>query len=131
MAHVETIFFATISLAVWTCFGQTPDVVQAARNPKDLERLLASGQPRDIAWAAFIIARESRHELAPNLAALLAAYQHRGPTEDRATVPPEDAAIEAVADALIQLQANLPAATVMHLSSVPGADNNPAFACIR
>jgi hypothetical protein len=90
-------------MAVWPCFGQ-PSQVQA----------LASGRPRDVAWAAYTIARENRQEMAPNLAALVASYQG-GSMDDRATVPPEVAAIEAVADALIQLQAKLPAETIMHL----------------
>jgi len=91
--------------AVWSCFGQTPE---------DLKRALASGQPRDIAGAAYNIARENRQEMVPRLAALVASFQG-GPIDDRTPVPPETAAMEAVADALIQLRANLPSDTIMHL----------------
>lgn len=95
---------ASTSLAFWGCFGQTPD----------LQRALASGQPRAVAWAAYTIARENRQEMIPALAALVASYQG-SPNDDRAAVPPESAAIEAVADALIQLHASLPGSTIMHL----------------
>jgi hypothetical protein len=96
---------ATILAAAWISFPQTPD---------DLRTNLASGQPRDIAWAAYSVARQGRQDLIPNLAALIASYQ-AVPPKDHNSVPPEVAAIEAVADALIQLEARLPAATIMHL----------------
>jgi hypothetical protein len=105
MFRREGVASATILAAAWICFAQTPD---------DLRTNLASGQPRDIAWAAYSIARQGRQDLIPNLAAIIATYQ-AGPLKDRNSVPPEVAAIEAVADALIQLEARLPAATIMHL----------------
>lgn len=72
-------------------------------------------QPRDVAWAAYNAARQDRKDLIPDLAALVDSYPGV-PLDERARrVRPEDAAIEAVADALIQLQASLPARTVMHL----------------
>jgi hypothetical protein len=73
-----------------------------------------SDNPRDIAWAAYNAARQNRPDTIPQLAALLDAYSGT-PIDDRGPVRPADAAIEAVADALIQLEAKLPAETVMHL----------------
>jgi hypothetical protein len=70
--------------------------------------------PRDIAWAAYNAARQNRQDAIPQLAALVNAYPGSA-IDDRAPVLPADAAIEAVADALIQLEAKLPAETVMHL----------------
>jgi hypothetical protein len=100
MSRLEAAFFATILSGV--CFGQ-----------EDLERLLASG-PREVAWAAYTIGTQNRSEMVPNLAALVGSYPG-GPIPDRGPMPPEAAAIEAVADALIRLQAALPADTVMRL----------------
>ncbi len=105
MFRREGIASAAILAAAWTCFAQTPD---------DLRTNLASGQPRDIAWAAYSSARQSRRDLIPDLAAIIASYR-AVPLKDRTSVPPEVAAIEAVADALIQLEARLPAVTIMHL----------------
>jgi hypothetical protein len=105
MFRREGVASATILAAAWICFAQTPD---------DLRTSLGSGQPRDTAWAAYSVARQGRQDLIPNLAALIASYQ-AVPLQDRNSVPPEVAAIEAVADALIQLEARLPAATIMHL----------------
>jgi hypothetical protein len=113
MSRLEAAFFATISLAAWTCFGQAPDVFGANPNQEDLERLLASG-PREVAWAAYTIGTQNRREMVPSLAALVGSYQG-APIPDRGPMPPEAAAIEAVADALIRLQATLPADTVMRL----------------
>jgi hypothetical protein len=73
----------------------------------------AAQTPRDTAWSAYNAAKQNRRDLIPNLAALVEAYSPV--TLESRTVTPETAAIEAVADALIQLQARLPAETVMHL----------------
>ena len=113
MSRLETSFLAVLSLVTGTGFGQTPDVLGASPAQEELVRLLASG-PRDVAWAADAIVRQNRQEMIPNLAAQIASY--RGElVPDRGSVPPEAAAMEAVADALIRLQATLPAGTVMHL----------------
>jgi hypothetical protein len=85
------------TILVGVCFGQT----------------LASS-PREVAWAAYAIARDNRSEMVPSLAALVASYPG-GLIPDRGSMPPEAAEIEAVADALIQLQATLPAETIMRL----------------
>jgi hypothetical protein len=123
MSRLKAAFLATISLAGWSCFGQTPDVLRAnvlGANPsrEDLERLLAS-DPREVAWAAYTIGRDNRSEMTPSLAALIGAYHigsiPGGPIPDRGSMPPEAAAIEAVADALIRLQAVLPGDVVMRL----------------
>jgi hypothetical protein len=113
VSRIEAAFLAAISVAAWTCFGQTPDVLGANPNQEDLQRLLASG-PREVAWAAYAIAKENRREMVSSLASLIASYQG-GPIPDRGPMPPEAAAIEAMADALIRLQATLPADAVMHL----------------
>jgi hypothetical protein len=105
MFRREGLASATALAAAWICFAQTPD---------DLRTNLASGQPRDIAWAAYSAARQGRQDLIPNLAALVVSHQ-AGSRKGANSVPPEVAASEAVADALIQLEASLPAATIMHL----------------
>jgi hypothetical protein len=106
MCRIEATLFATFTLGFLPCAAQTPS--------QDLEQQLASGQPHDIAWAAYTAARQGRREMIPNLAALVASYQP-GPIAESGPVPPELAAIEAVADAFIPLPAKLPAATIMHL----------------
>jgi hypothetical protein len=95
------------------CAAQTPDVPRANAGVKELELSLTSGKPLEVAWAAYTIAREKRRQLIPNLIALVDSYREVSFPES--TVPPEVAAIEAVADALIQLHADLPAETIMHL----------------
>jgi len=123
MSRLETAFLATISLAAWSSYGQTPDVLGAnvlGANPnrEDLERLLASS-PREVAWSAYAIARDNRSEMVPSLAALIGSYHigsiPGGSIPESGSMPPEAAAIEAVADALIRLQATLPADTIMRL----------------
>lgn len=108
-------FFGVTFVAVCTCFAQTTSADRVKTDPKDLEKMLASGRPREIAWASYTIVRQNRRDLAPNLAALIASHQQLRPAGERGPVPAEDAAILAVADALIQLEAKLAAATVMHL----------------
>lgn len=83
----------TALLVACSCFGQTP---------------------RDVAWKAYNSARQNDRSAIPDLAALVESYPG-APIDERAPVRPEDAAIEAVADALIQLKAALPVATIMHL----------------
>jgi hypothetical protein len=95
------------------CAAQTPDLPRANSGVKELELSLTSGKPREVAWAAYTIAREKHRQLIPNLIALVASY--REVSFDESDVPPEVAAIEAVADALIQLHADLPAEIIMHL----------------
>ena len=73
MSRLEAAFFAAVSLAAWTCLGQTPDVLGGNSNQEDLERLLALG-PREVAWAAYTIARENRREMVSSLASLIASY---------------------------------------------------------
>jgi hypothetical protein len=109
----EAACLTAIFLTAWSCFAQAPDVPGANPNREDLERFLASG-PREAAWAAYTIGRDNRAEMVPSLAALIGSYQG-GPIPDRGSMPPEAAAIEAVADALIRLQAALPADAVMRL----------------
>jgi hypothetical protein len=76
--------------------------------------LMAGASPRETAWAAYTIAQENRSDAIPSLAALIGSYQG-DPIPERGSMPPEAAEIEAVADALIQLQAVLPGDVVMHL----------------
>jgi hypothetical protein len=83
-------------LTACACWAQSPD------------------QPHEIAWAAYNAAHQNGQDTIPQLAALLDAYSGT-PIDDRGPVRPADAATEAVADALIQLGAKLPAETVMHL----------------
>ena len=83
---------------------------------QSLEESLASGSPpREVAWAAYKIAQQNRREMIPKLATLVADYRSGEPFDTGKPVPAGVAEIEAVADALIQLQARLDAATVMHL----------------
>ena len=86
------------------CFGQVPD----------LDRQLASGEPRDVAWAAYAIGVEKHFDMVPKLVRLVGSFEG-GPTADKGRISPEAAAMEAVADALIRLEAKLPADVVMHL----------------
>ena len=102
MSRFKAAFLASISLAIGSSFGQTPAF------------LGANLSPREVAWAAYTIGRDNRSEMIPSLAALIASYQGN-PITDRGSMPPEAAAIEAVADALIQLQAVLPGDLVMRL----------------
>jgi len=74
----------------------------------------SAAEPWDIAWAAENAAAQHRVAIIPELARLVEDYQTQ-PDIGAQPTSPETAAIEAVADALIQLQAKLPAATVMHL----------------
>ena len=95
-------FLAALALIASPAFGQT------------LRENLASTQPREVAWAANTIAQQKHYELLPDLAALVDRWK-TAPVDDSAPVTPDTASMEAVADALIQLEAKLPAATVMHL----------------
>ncbi len=97
MYRFEAALLAVISLAGWSCYGQS-----------------LPSSPREVAWAAYTIAEDNRVEMIPSLAALIASYQG-APIPDRGSMPPETAAIEAVADALIRLQAVLPGDVVMRL----------------
>jgi hypothetical protein len=45
------------------CAAQTPDVPRANAGVKELELSLTSGKPREVAWAAYTIAREKRRQL--------------------------------------------------------------------
>jgi len=87
------------------CFGQV-------REP---DRQLATGEPRDTAWAAYTIGVQGRSEMVPKLAELVGRFDGGGATADQGRISPEAAAMEAVADALIRLEARLPADVVMHL----------------
>lgn len=98
----------------FSAFGQAPDTSRPDRGLEELKQSLASGQPREIAWAAYDAAHQKRQELVPNLISLISSYQ-RGSVVNAIVVPPEDAAIEAVADALIQLRAKVPGNVIMRL----------------
>lgn len=86
------------------CFGQV----------QDLDRQLATGAPRDVAWAANAIGAQMRFDMIPKLAGLVDAYAG-GAETDNGRISADAAAMEAVADALIRLDARLPADVVMHL----------------
>lgn len=86
------------------CFGQVPE----------LDRQLASGEPRDVAWAAYTIGAQRHFDMAPKLVRLVGSFEG-GATADERRMSPDAAAMEAVADALIRLEAKLPADVVMHL----------------
>jgi hypothetical protein len=86
------------------CFGQVPE----------LDRQLASGEPRDLAWAAYAIGTQKHFDMVPKLVRLVGSFEG-GATADDGRISPEAAAMEAVADALIRLEAKLPADVVMHL----------------
>ncbi len=68
---------------------------------------LHSDVPREVAWAARFIARDAVKDLTPDLTQRLASYQ---PGDSLG-----DAAIQAVADALIQLHVPVPADVAMNL----------------
>lgn len=98
-------FAATVlCLVSLGCFGQTPD----------LDRQLASGEPRDEARAAYTIGVQKRFDMVSKLVSLVGSFED-GATVDQGRIPPEAAAMEAVADALIRLEATLPADVIMHL----------------
>jgi hypothetical protein len=86
------------------CLGQVPD----------LDQKLASGEPRDVAWAAYAIGVQKHVDMVPELVRLVGSFE-RGATTDKGRISLEAAAMEAVADALIRLETKLPADVVMHL----------------
>src|SRR5580658_10376751 len=101
MVRFGAVVFCVMSVG---CFGQVPD----------LDRQLASGEPRDVAWAAYTIGVQKHLDMVPKLVRLVDSFAG-GATADEGRVSPEAAALEAVADALIRLEAKLPADVVMHL----------------
>src|ERR1700734_2457763 len=113
MSPFEPMRWSSVLVAL-VAFAQAPDSVRSNRSLEELRQSLASGQPREIAWAAYDAARQNRRELIPDLISLVSTYR-RGSLKNAMVVPPEDAAIEAVADALIQLGAKAPSSAVMHL----------------
>lgn len=76
--------------------------------------MFESGNPRDAAWAAFTAARDSLRQHAHELVRYLESWDNRG-TKLTYPVSPGDAAAQAVADALIQLGAVVPAGTAAKL----------------
>jgi hypothetical protein len=86
------------------CFGQVPE----------LDRQLATGEPRDMAWAAYAIGVQRHFDMVPKLVQLVSSFEGGASADDR-RISPEAAVMEAVADALIRLEAKLPADVVMHL----------------
>ena len=101
MVRIGAAVFCIVSVG---CFGQVPE----------LDRQLTSGVPRDVAWAAYNIGVQKRFDMVPKLVRLVAAFE-AGATVEQARVSAEAAVIEAVADALIRLDAKVPAEVVMHL----------------
>jgi hypothetical protein len=101
MVRFGAAVFCMVSLG---CFGQVAD----------LDRQLASGEPRDVAWAAYEIGVQKHLDMVPKLVRLLDSFEG-GATADKDRISREAAAMEAVADALIRLEAELPAEAVMHL----------------
>ncbi len=86
------------------CLGQVPN----------LDQQLASGEPRNMAWAAYTIGVQKHFDMVPKLVRLVGSFEG-GATADEGRVSPEAAVMEVVADALIRLEAKLPADVVMHL----------------
>jgi hypothetical protein len=101
MVRFGAAVFCMVSLG---CFGQVPD----------LDRQLASGEARDVAWAAYEIGVQKRFEMVPKLVRLVDSFEG-GTMADKDRISPEAAVMEGVADALIRLEAKLPADVVMHL----------------
>src|SRR5580658_4420966 len=95
---------AVFCIASVGCFGQVPE----------LDRQLVSGEPWDVAWAAYTIGVQMHFDMIPKLVQLVDSFEG-GATADKGRIPPEAAVMEAVADALIRLEAKLPADVVMHL----------------
>lgn len=115
MLERAAVYLVMIVWQPWASSGQPLDPSGPNASPSELVHMLASDQPREIAWAAYLSAQQGRRDLIPKLAALIAGHQQHGPGRDISEVPPDDAAILAVADALIRLRAQLPAETVTHL----------------
>ncbi len=101
MVRIGAAIFCVVSVG---CFGQVPE----------LDRQLASGEPREIAWAAYSIGVQKHFDMVPKLVQLVGSFEDIATTNER-RVSPELAAMEAVADALIRLDATLPAGVVMRL----------------
>ena len=95
---------AVFCIASFGCFGQVPD----------LDGQLASAEPRNVAWAAYTIGVQKRLDMVPKLVQLVSSFES-GATTDKEGVSPETAVMEVVADALIRLEAKLPAEVVMNL----------------
>jgi hypothetical protein len=70
--------------------------------------------PRDVAWEAYTIGANGRYDQIPRLIQLVEEF-HGGGVEDKGRMPPDEAVMEVVADALIRLKAKLPADVAMHL----------------
>jgi hypothetical protein len=101
MVRFGAAVFCVVSVG---CFGQVPE----------LDRQLASGEPREIAWAAYSIGVHKHFDMVPKLVELVRSFENTA-TADNSRITPESASIEAVADALIRLEAMLPADVVMNL----------------
>ena len=81
---------------------------------QDLDRQLASGDPRTVAWVAYTIGVQRNFAMVPQLVRIVSSFQG-GTRADEGQTTPEAAVMEVVADALIPLEAKLPADVVMSL----------------
>jgi hypothetical protein len=67
-----------------------------------------------MAWAAYTIGAQKHFDMVPKLVRLVGSFEG-GAMPDKDPISPEAAVMEVVADALIRLEAKLPADVVMHL----------------